>query len=162
MPNLPFRFTKGRGLELSGAEKTQQGYLKLENAVVTDRDVISKRTGAPNITRTTTEFPDDEIPVEDLRAIWYRENELVLETNNRILARRECGGKGDTEIGTATPSEIAQAQAALDARLQPLYSVTIPLAGRRLLPSTRATLGLADSTVSARALDRLVSISGMT
>lgn len=133
MPNLPFRFRKGQGLELSGAEKTQAGYLRLENVVIDQRDVVAKRPGAVNVPSTTTSDPDSELPVEDLRAVWHLNNELVLESNQQIYSRRECAGDGTVTLGTATPGEIAQAQAALLEREQSSYSVTIPLVAE---PST--------------------------
>ncbi len=130
--NIQFRFKRGQGLELSGAEKTQAGYLQLENGDLTQRDVVEKHKGAPSVAATTTTSPDEAIPAGDLQAVFHRGAELLLQTNHTLYSRRECAGSGTETLGTATPTEISDALDELDQRLLPTYEVTIPLAGSAL------------------------------
>jgi hypothetical protein len=88
--NRPFRFGRGAGLNLVGNEKTQVGYLRVENVRIDQRDIITKKTGSLAVTRSTSDDPQDDLPSADLRAVWFRENELVLETKNAIFTRRIC------------------------------------------------------------------------
>lgn len=115
MPQYSVTFKNGSSLEISDASKSQQGLVVAENVDLRRRDVLRKRPGARLISRVRSADPNDLIPVEELRAIWSRGNEIVLEGYDQLYSFQSCaqGAPGSQNAGTATPSEISDSQAVL-------------------------------------------------
>ena len=130
MPNIPFRFGRGRGLERSPARQTQGDYLEFADVSSETRDVAEKRRGAIEVGRTRSADPSDLIPADAPHAVWYRADELCTEAEGRLYGRQKCGTEGgETPAGTATPEEITDALAALTEVTEPPQVVEVPYLG---------------------------------
>lgn len=131
MPHYEVRFGSGQGLEVSANRLTQTGLLEAENVDLERPGVLRKRPGARLFSRSTSSTdPNALIPVGQLRAIWPRRNELLLETDRELLSLQRCaaGAPGSVTVGTATPQEIADGLAVLDLRADrtPTLTVSVP------------------------------------
>lgn len=113
MANYPVRFGKGQGLEIS-PDIRQTGLLELENAHISNRDVVEKRRGAVQLGDGRSATPGDVVPDADRRAIWSRNDEVILQTGDSIYREQ-------TAIGTFTWSRVGSW---IQARLRELYANT--------------------------------------
>lgn len=118
MATSTIRFGPGAGLQVSTAEHTQGGLLVAENVDLSAANTLEKRTGATAISPQRSSTSTDLIPPEELRSVWHRGPELVLETDREIYSRQRCVADGASPIpaGTASPAEVAAASAQLEAR----------------------------------------------
>lgn len=153
MANFPIRFRAGQGLEASTARNTQTGLLELSNADVSKRDTVEKRAGAEGVALTRSSDDTDLIPASSTRAIWYREQELVLQTQDEIYARQSCATEGSTvTLGTATGGEIAQATDLISDRAATVQSFDLTVGTDALAANVRARLDRSDTTDAASIL----------
>lgn len=95
MSNIPIRFRRGQGLEVRPNLKLQRGLTQATNLDPSVDGVLSKRPGSDAIALTRSNVLNDTIPADELTALWYREDELVLETDREIYSRNRCPVPGD-------------------------------------------------------------------
>lgn len=75
------------GAQQSSHEDLQVGARRLENARTDFHGAIAKREGYTAIGLQRSATPDDDIPAAEVRAIWARDVEVVVETATEIYGR---------------------------------------------------------------------------
>lgn len=107
MPNIPFRFGAGRGLERSPSEQLQTGNLEFSEIDGEIRDVIQKRRGGVDVGLATS--GSESLDPDALHALWYRNDEVVVEAAGSLYARAECNDNADlVERGPWTRTRLRE------------------------------------------------------
>src|SRR5690606_29404143 len=75
--------------------KLQRGLTQAQNLDPSLDGVLSKRPGSDSIALTRSSTLNDTIPADELVALWYREDELVIEADRELYSRNLCPVPGD-------------------------------------------------------------------
>jgi hypothetical protein len=131
MSNIPIRFGSRGGLVRTARDQLDPGLSELDNVDLQLDNVIQKRPGAVGVSLQRSGDPTDLIPSGETRAIWYRNEELLVETDTELYTQIKCSPGAGDEIqgGTATEEEIAFARARLEDRVAPIKTFTNTITG---------------------------------